>query len=97
MQTSPDTTQSGTKGAKWMTFMGVALCALCCAAPLLGAIGLGSAFLSAVAGSLELAGMVLFVSGLAWLGLRYAQQARSKANACGQSCSVDCACKTAAG
>lgn len=77
--------------------VGFTLCALCCAAPILGAFGLGSVFLSALAGSLELAGMVLMFTGAAWWVLQMVQRARSTSGSCGTSCAVDCGCRTGAG
>lgn len=70
--------RSGARSARWLTFAGLALCALCCAAPMLAALGVGTALVSSLAGAFEMGGMVLFGTGVVWLALRAAKSAFEK-------------------
>lgn len=70
----------------------IALCGLCCALPIIGAVaGIGS--LTAIAFYLEKIGIIAL--GLTGVFLAYyIYQKRQEKKSCSTSCDVDCGCKT---
>ncbi|HWA33797.1 MAG TPA: hypothetical protein VG737_06690 [Cyclobacteriaceae bacterium] len=68
-------------------FLGIGLCALCCAIPIFGILG-GAGLLAGLAVYTEKIALVLLVASVAAFGL--AVYRRKKARAC----DLDCECKT---
>ncbi len=79
------------KTAKKLGWAGIALCGLCCALPIIGAVaGIGS--LTAVAFYLEKIGILaLGLAGIFFIYTYY--QRKQAAKACATSCDVNCDCK----
>jgi len=73
--------------ANVLGFLGIGLCALCCAIPIFGIIG-GAGLLAGLAVYTEKIALILLVASLAAFGL--AGYRRKKAPAC----DIDCECKT---
>lgn len=77
--------------AKKMGWLGIALCGLCCALPIIGA-AVGMASLTALSFYLEKIGILAL--GLAAFFFWYAwYNKKKKAKACATSCDTNCDCK----
>lgn len=73
--------------AKIFGFLGLTLCALCCALPVIGIIG-GAGVLATVALYAEKVAVILLIISSASFGIWFYLRRRPSA------CSVDCTCKT---
>jgi uncharacterized RDD family membrane protein YckC len=80
------TTKEPGKMAKALGFLGLGLCALCCALPIIGIVG-GAGILTAVAMYAEKIAIVLLILSAASFGIWYYRKRQAPA------CSVDCSCK----
>lgn len=81
------TTKEPGKWAKTLGFLGIGLCALCCALPIIGIIG-GASILTAVAVYAEKIAIVLLVLSGAFFGIWLYRKRQTPA-----ACSIDCECK----
>ena len=74
------------KMAKILGFLGLGLCALCCALPIIGIIG-GASILSALAMYAEKIAVVFLILSAASFGIWLYRKRHAP------TCSVDCSCK----
>lgn len=81
------TTKEHGKSAKSIGLLGIGLCAICCALPVLGIIG-GAGILATVALYAEKIALVLLIISVASFGIW--QYRKSQAP---PACSIDCDCK----
>jgi hypothetical protein len=72
--------------AKIMAFLGIGLCGLCCALPIIGIIG-GATLLSTISWYAEKIGIALLIFSAAMFAFRYYLKKNAPA------CSIDCECK----
>lgn len=80
-----------TSTAKKMGWIGISLCALCCALPIIGA-AIGMASLTALSFYLEKIGILAL--GIAAFFFWFAwYKKRKKAKVCATSCDTNCECK----
>ncbi|GAB2642667.1 hypothetical protein [Emticicia sp. W12TSBA100-4] len=79
------------KTAKKLGWLGITLCGLCCALPIIGAVA-GISSLTAIAFYLEKIGIIAL--GLAGIFFAYYFYQKNQAKkACAASCETDCDCK----
>lgn len=80
------------KKVKAFGILGITLCGLCCALPIIGA-AIGMASITAISFYLEKVGIVMI--GLAGFFIWYAwySKRRKAKAACVNNCTTDCACK----
>lgn len=80
------------KRTKWLGLLGITLCGLCCALPIIGT-AIGMASLATIAFYLEKVGFAAI--GLAFISLLFVwHKSRTKKTTPANSCSIDCECKT---
>jgi hypothetical protein len=82
------TTKEPGKMAKMLGFLGIGLCALCCALPIIGIIG-GAGILTTISLYAEKAALVLLIISAAFFTVWLYRKKQAP-----PSCSVDCSCKT---
>jgi hypothetical protein len=81
------TTKEPGKMAKTFGFVGIGLCALCCALPIIGIIG-GAGILASISLYAEKAAFVLLIISAALFALWFYRKRQTP-----PSCSIDCSCK----
>ena len=72
--------------AKILGFLGIGLCALCCALPIIGIVG-GASILTAIAAYAEKIAVISLILSVAAVGIWYYRKRQAPA------CSTDCSCK----
>jgi mercuric ion transport protein len=75
------------KMAKTLGFLGLGLCALCCALPIIGIVG-GASILSAIALYAEKIAVVLLILSAAFFAIWLYRKRQAP-----PTCSIDCDCK----
>ncbi len=81
------TTKEPGKMAKTLGFLGIGLCALCCALPIIGIVG-GAGILSAISLYAEKAALVLLIISAAFIAVWLYKKKQAP-----PACSIDCSCK----
>jgi hypothetical protein len=76
------------KMAKTFGFIGIGLCALCCALPIIGIIG-GAGILATISLYAEKVALVLLIISAAFFAVWFYRKRQAP-----PSCSIDCSCKT---
>ena len=82
-----------TKRAKWLGILGITLCGLCCALPIIGAT-IAMASLTIVAFYLEKLGLAAIALALISLLFVWYNRRPKRMTQQQNSCSIDCDCKT---
>ncbi len=82
------TTKAPGKMAKNLGLLGIGLCALCCALPIIGIVG-GAGILASIAMYAEKIALVLLIISAAFFGVWLYRKKQAP-----PSCSIDCSCKT---
>ena len=83
------TTKQPGKMAKTLGFLGIGLCALCCALPVIGVLG-GAGTLATVSLYAEKAALVFLIVSAALFAVWFYRKRQVP-----PSCSIDCSCKDA--
>lgn len=81
-----NTTKEPGKMAKTLGFIGLGLCALCCALPIIGIIG-GAGLLTTLTLYAEKIALVLLIISAAFFAIWFYRKRQAPA------CSIDCSCK----
>ena len=82
------TTKAPGKMAKSLGLVGIGLCAICCALPIIGIVG-GAGILASIAVYAEKIALVLLIISAAFFGVWLYRKKQAP-----PSCSIDCSCKT---